>query len=132
MGEGFGLTLAEAAASEVPIVAQDCSSIPEVVGPGGVLVSPERAFPVYAGEDLRLPDVEKFSEEIERMYQFPSLRYSMGKKGREHVLANFSWDNAAKQTNEIAMSVLATEALQVVAKQLQLTNSDAATRGSVT
>jgi glycosyltransferase involved in cell wall biosynthesis len=39
-GEGFGLTLAESLACEVPVVVTDWAAEREVVGPGGVLVPP--------------------------------------------------------------------------------------------
>lgn len=39
--EGFGFPLAEAMSRALPVVAADHSSIPEVVGPGGVLVGSE-------------------------------------------------------------------------------------------
>ena len=36
--EGFGLPALEAMASGVPVVAYDNSSLPEIIGPGGLLV----------------------------------------------------------------------------------------------
>ena len=55
-GEGFGLTVAEALACGVPVIAQNVSAIPEVVGPGGVLLDPERLHTVPAGPDSGPPD----------------------------------------------------------------------------
>ena len=112
LGEGFGLTLAEAAASGVPIVAQDCSSITEVVGPGGVLIPKGRPFSVYNGTDMYLPDVEAFTEAIERLYLSRGARRDLGAAGREHVLANFSWDTAAQQFSDLVTTVT-TEQLQL-------------------
>jgi D-inositol-3-phosphate glycosyltransferase len=112
MGEGFGLTLAEAAASGVPIVAQDCSSITEVVGPGGVLIPPGREFAVYNGTDMYLPDVGAFTEAIERLYSSSGARRDLGEKGRAHVVANFSWDEAAQKFHDLVT--------KVTAEQLQL------------
>ncbi len=39
--EGFGLPPLEAMACGTPVVASDASSLPEVVGPGGILVAPD-------------------------------------------------------------------------------------------
>jgi glycosyltransferase involved in cell wall biosynthesis len=100
-GEGFGLTLGEAAACEVPIVAQNVSSIPEVVGPGGVLIEPERLITVFAGHDQWLPNVDAFSDAIEKLYSSRGARRDLGQKGRQHVLDNFSWDHAAAQFDEL-------------------------------
>jgi len=39
--EGFGLPVLEAMAHSVPVVVSDCTSIPEIVGDGGVVLSPD-------------------------------------------------------------------------------------------
>jgi len=95
-GEGFGLTLLEAAACGTPIVAQAASSIPEVVGEGGILIEPERRFTVYAGVDMALPNVTAFSQAIERLYLSKGLRRELGAKGASHA-KSFSWDVAAER-----------------------------------
>lgn len=100
-GEGFGLTLAEAAASGVPIVAQNCSSITEVVGPGGILIEPERHITVESGQDQWLPNVEAFTEAIERLYVSSGARRSLGDAGHQHVGTKFSWDEAARRFDEL-------------------------------
>jgi glycosyltransferase involved in cell wall biosynthesis len=100
-GEGFGLTLAEAASSGLPIVAQNCSSITEVVGPGGLLIQPERLIAVFAGHDQWLPDVPAFTNAIDALYNDPLLRSDLAEAGRDHVITNFSWDTAASQFSEL-------------------------------
>jgi len=106
MGEGFGLTIAEALACGTPVVASDVSAITEVVGPGGLLISPIRPFAAPMGQDQMLPDVEGFTTAIEKLYMSRGLRRSLGEAGREHVVANFNWDRAAEQfsglINELA------------------------------
>ena len=99
-GEGFGLGLAEAAACGIPIIAQNVSAIPEVVGPGGILLEPERLFTVPSGEDNWLPDIDAFSDAIERVYNSSGLRRDLGKQGVEHVRESFSWDVAASKFDE--------------------------------
>jgi glycosyltransferase involved in cell wall biosynthesis len=99
-GEGFGLTLAEAAACEIPVVAQNCSVIPEVVGPGGILLEPEREQTVPSGEEQMLPNVQAFVDAIERLYNAPGARRKLGQAGREHVVKSFSWDFAARRFHE--------------------------------
>jgi glycosyltransferase involved in cell wall biosynthesis len=106
-GEGFGLGLAEAAACGVPIIAQNVSAIPEVVGPGGILLEPDRLFTVPSGEDNWLPDIDAFTDAIERVYQSAGLRRDLGEKGVAHVRESFSWDVAASQFDEY-ISELAT------------------------
>lgn len=96
-GEGFGLTLAEAAMAGLPIIAQNASAIPEVVGPGGKLIEPVGRLTVPAGQDLCLPDVDAFSDAIEYLYSSKGARRDLGQKGREHVLASFDWDEATSK-----------------------------------
>ena len=98
-GEGFGLTLAEAAACGIPIVTQDVSTMPEVVGPGAVLLPPERSVTVASGEDQWLPNVSLFTEAIEKLYLSAGMRRTLGKAGREHV-RQFTWDFAAAKFHE--------------------------------
>lgn len=92
-GEGFGLTLAEAAACGVPIVAQNVAAIPEVVGPGGVLLDPVTTITTIYGQDQWLPDVDEFSDAIEHLYLSGGVRRKLGRSGRSHV-AGFDWENA--------------------------------------
>lgn len=98
-GEGFGLTLAESLSAGVPVIAQNVSSIPEVVGPGGVLLEPERLITVPTGQDLWLANIPAFTEAIERLYLDHAERQKLGALGREHV-AQFSWDEAAQRFHE--------------------------------
>lgn len=99
-GEGFGLTLAEAAACGLPIVAQNISAIPEVVGDGAILVDPDREITVPSGEDQWLSNIAAFSEAIESMYLSRGKRRDMGAKARQHVVKSFSWDFAADRFHD--------------------------------
>jgi len=96
-GEGFGLSLAEAAMTETPVIAQDISSITEVVGPGGRLVPRGTVMTVPSGEDVYLSDVDAFTDAIEGLYASAGARRDLGQAGRKHVLASFDWDVATKQ-----------------------------------
>lgn len=94
-GEGFGLTIAEAMACGVPVLATDCSAISEVVGPGGVLV-PGKAFMTNPyGVDLVLADVEAMAAELAKLAGNPGRLFNLGAKAKAHVLANFNWDTTA-------------------------------------
>lgn len=98
-GEGFGLTLAEAAACGIPILAQNVSAIPEVVGPGGILLEPKDLFTVPSGEDVWLPDVGAFSAAIEKLYLSSGLRRDLGAAGAKHA-RGMTWDHAAAKFDE--------------------------------
>ena len=92
-GEGFGLTLAEASACGVPVIAQNVSAIPETVGPGAVLIEPLTTITTANGSDLWLADVAAFSDAIERLYQSRGARRELGEAGRAHVTTH-TWDFA--------------------------------------
>lgn len=98
-GEGFGLTNLEAISCGTPVIAQNVSSITEVVGPGGVLIDPMDTITVTSGEDQWLPDIPAFSEAIEHLYTAGGTRKKLGEAGRAHAL-KFRWDDAARVFDE--------------------------------
>ena len=106
-GEGFGLTIAEALSAAVPVIAQNVSAIPEVVGPGGLLIEPQRALTTVHGQDLWLADVEAFTDEIEALYQNTWLCQELGRRGWTHVTESFSWDYAADRFNDFIAAAAA-------------------------
>ncbi len=73
---------------EIPVVSTRVGGVPEVVldGETGILVEPG--------------DSEQLAQAILTLIENPALRRQMGKRGREHVLANYRWeDNAALMEN---------------------------------
>ena len=108
-GEGFGLTLAEAAACGIPIVAQNVSAIPEVVGPGGILLEPKDTLTTPAGEETWLPDIPAFTAAIERLYMSKGLRRDLGLAGAAHAKETFSWDFAAQKFDEYITALATAE-----------------------
>lgn len=92
--EGFGLTLAEAAATGLPVVTTDFAAGPEVVGPGGVLVPTRWLQGNPAAHRWSVVDVGAFTEALDFLIQNPSERRRIGAAGVQHV-ARFSWDEAA-------------------------------------
>lgn len=105
-GEGFGLTLLEAVACGIPVIAQNVSAIPEVVGPGGLLVEPRGLLTVPSAEDVWLPDIEAFSEAIETLYGSKKRREALSTAGAAHA-ANFSWDFAAAKFSDYITALAA-------------------------
>jgi len=94
-GEGFGLGIAEAMACGLPVIAQNVSAIPEVVGPGGILIDPEREITTPSGKDQWLADVGAFTDALDRLYMSSGARRKLGEQGRAHVEKTFSWERAA-------------------------------------
>ena len=80
--EGFGLPVLEAMACETPVVASNASSLPEVVGEAGLMVSPA--------------DTEGLARALERILTDPSLREMLVAHGRDQA-SRFTWERAARQ-----------------------------------
>lgn len=84
--EGFGLPPLEAMASGTPVVAANCSSLPEVVGNAGDLVDPFNA--------------DAIAEAIYCMVAYPGRRAELRRKGLIRA-KQFSWDQTAQRTWDI-------------------------------
>jgi glycosyltransferase involved in cell wall biosynthesis len=88
--EGFGIPLLEAMACGTPVVASNCTSIPEVVGDAALLFDP------CSGEEL--------TEGLLRLLSSVSIRKDLIEKGYQRVKL-FSWDVTATKTIEVYKSL---------------------------
>ena len=91
--EPFGVVVLEAAACGKPIVASDVPGMRRVVTDDmGTLVPP--------GDHIAL------AEAIRTLLANPGLRAEMGRQGRRHVEANYSWRSVAQHTIALYEDVL--------------------------
>jgi len=81
--EGFGLPPLEAMACGVPVIASDVSSLPEVVGDAGILVSPM--------------DTDALMDALRRVLVDAELRAELAQRGLDRA-SRFSWAEAARET----------------------------------
>jgi glycosyltransferase involved in cell wall biosynthesis len=92
--EGFGLALLEAMLAELPVVASDVSSIPEIVvdGETGTLVPSDDPSALAAALDTLLGD--------------DALRAAYGRAGLERAERDFSVERMAEQTERVYSEVV--------------------------
>lgn len=93
MAEGFGLCLAESLACGTPVVATDYSAVPEVVGPGGVLIPITGLITNAYAHEWALVDEARMTSETARLLAKPAQRASLGMLGRMHV-GKYTWSAA--------------------------------------
>lgn len=105
-GEGWGLNIGQALACGVPVIGTDCSSLPEVVGPGGWLYPGVARMTNPYGIELVLSDTTAMAKGLIGLYNSPDVRRRMGDDGQEHV-KQFTWEAAASRFNEIIEGQLA-------------------------
>jgi glycosyltransferase involved in cell wall biosynthesis len=95
--EGFGLPLVEAMAAGVPVVTSSLSSMPEVVGPAALLVSPS--------------DCDAIAGALRALDKDEVLRERLIMAGRQR-LARFDWAESARATLDVYREVARGAALQ--------------------
>lgn len=88
--EGFGLAPVEAMACGAPVIAAHAGSLPEVIGDGGVLLSPD--------------DLDGWVDELTRVLSDSAYRGSLAARALSRA-ACFSWSDAAKAYARIVTPV---------------------------
>ncbi|MGD0569258.1 MAG: glycosyltransferase family 4 protein [Candidatus Sulfotelmatobacter sp.] len=105
--ESFGITLLEAMAAGLPVIASDWDGYKDTVIPGktGILVhtllpqfpppfDPIRGIDVLSPDLLAcstVVDLQDFAQAVDTLIVNPELRASMGEKGRRRVHTHYDW-----------------------------------------
>ena len=89
LAEGFGISLVEASACGLAVVAGDSGGVADAVRDGetGMLVDPDDPAAVAAG--------------ITRLLGDAGLRHRMGEAGRRAVETHYNWDRVARDLRRI-------------------------------
>jgi glycosyltransferase involved in cell wall biosynthesis len=90
--EGFGFPALEAMACGTPVVAANCTALPEVVGGAGVLIDPANA--------------DDISQAIIRLLDDGQWRADLRQRGLRRA-ADFTWEHTASQVMEVYRRVAA-------------------------
>lgn len=87
--EGLGVSLLEAAAAGIPIIASRVGGIPEVVKPG------------INGELIAVNDSAALTEKLLQLLENPRLRHDYGTAGRQWVLDEFSIERMVRDNHRV-------------------------------
>lgn len=87
--EGFGMPPLEAMRCGVPVIASNNSSLPEIVGDGGILIDPDKPDEIYLVMKEILTNME--------------LRENLAKNGFKKA-AEFNWIKTAEKTKNLFIS----------------------------
>lgn len=101
--EGFGLTIAEALACGVPVVAADYSAVPEVVGRAGLCVGGGLIDNPYDHYWFTVDEAE-YGKAVEFLMESRKQREKRGALGPQHIRSKFRWDTAAKRFRDVLHS----------------------------
>ncbi len=82
--EGFGMTLAEAGASGLPVIGNNHSSIPEIIQNG------------KTGFLAKTNDINDWVNKLLQLIKSPQLCQKMGEQGQKFVRKKFTWENNLK------------------------------------
>ena len=113
--EGFGLTIAEAMACGVPVVAMDYSAVTEVVGDAGVLVPYKHLIDNEYDHYWAAVDEDAFAREVIRLAEKPAHRRDIGSRGPRRIRQMFDWDEKARQFAEVVAAGLAVQVEEIAA-----------------
>ena len=95
--EGFGISLVEASACGLPVVAGNSGGVPDAVRDGetGVLVPPE--------------EPAAFADAICRLLADPAAARRMGQNGRRAVETYFNWDRVVRDLRDVEAQAVSGE-----------------------
>lgn len=89
--EGFGYPILEAQANGCPVVAAKATTLPEVVGEGGIFFDPL--------------DVDSIAQEIRKVWEDKELQQILREKGLENC-KRFRWESYAKEISILSENMM--------------------------
>ena len=90
--EGFGYPVIEAMSCEVPLIATNVSSIPELTSEFATLIEPKNEEMIYKSIKNIFSDYDKFKQ--------------IAINGRTHVIKNFNWAKITKEYEDVIFKTI--------------------------
>ena len=90
--EGFGYPVIEAMSCEVPLIATNVSSIPELVGKYGILINPK--------------DENKLSKKIKNILDNYEDYKKTAIQGRQHIIKTFNWSKITSEYEKVIFKTI--------------------------
>ena len=90
--EGFGYPVIEAMSCEVPLIATNISSIPELTSEFATLIEPKNEEMIYKSVKNILSDYDEFKQ--------------IAINGRAHVIKNFNWAKITKEYEDVIFKTI--------------------------
>ena len=90
--EGFGYPVIEAMSCEIPLIATNISSIPELTSDYAKLIEPKDEQMISNGVKEILLDYPKYQE--------------IARNGRQHIIQNFNWLKITEEYEKIILSTI--------------------------
>lgn len=91
--EGFGLVAAEAMACGLPVIASDCSALPELIKTEGGYLCP-------------VDDVDTFAKKINLLADSRQSRTEMGEYNRHRIVSQFTQERMVRDYKELFESLI--------------------------
>jgi L-malate glycosyltransferase len=108
VNESFGVSVIEAMACEKPVIVTRVPGLSEIVN------NPELGIVVEKENPSQLVRA------LKKLIFYPELREIMGKKGREHVLANYDFKDCLQQMIDVYTQMLSTKS-EIISKSIKQT-----------
>jgi glycosyltransferase involved in cell wall biosynthesis len=109
MGEGFGMIFHESMACGVPILATDCSAVPDTLAGNGWLLKPSASFHHSDGVSQAVVSAKEIAENILKIYKLDKTVIEGEITSGMNFVARFTPEKQANQLHDIMKKVIAND-----------------------
>ena len=115
MGEGFGMIFHESMACGVPVLATNCSAVPDTLGGNGYLIEPSTSFHHADGVSQAVVSPEVIAQNIIKIHEKQDWLKEKAIKGKKFV-SQFTPKNQAEKLDKIIKRVIKKDYQPLISK----------------